>query len=144
MIPSVYVAGASKELDRCTRWIQALKQEGIHVTYDWTEAVAKFGSFGTTLKDYEKRAFARADLRGVQEASLLWLLAPASTSTSVGAWIELGYALRGAGDFPDLAPGRKKIVVSPAVSDRCIFALLPSVIEFASDEEAFRAILGGT
>lgn len=142
MIHSVYCAGASKELDRCTRWIQALQREGIHVTYDWTVSVAKFGSAGAELKDYEKRAFARADLRGVEEASVLWLLAPAPTSTSTGAWIELGFALRGAGDHPHLNDARK-IVVSPPVSDRCIFALLPSVIEFASDEEAFAAILKG-
>jgi len=139
MIPSVYLAGASKELERCQRWIQALRQEGIPITYDWTIPVTSFGSSGPALKDYEKRAFARADFRGVQEADVLWLLVPAAPST--GAWVELGYALRGAGDFPDLRPGRKKIVVSPPCSDRCIFALLPAVVEYASDEEAFAAIL---
>lgn len=132
MIPSVYVAGASKELERCKRWIAELEKTGIRVTTDWTKPVEKYGSAGLELSQPEKWFFARGNLRGIDEATLVWLLAPPLEATSVGMWIEFGYAL--------YATNRKKILVSPPVSNRCIFATLPQVVEFATDEEVFAFI----
>lgn len=133
MIPSVYVAGASKKLERAKHWMDELEKTGIRVTHDWTKAVEKYGSCGAELSLAEKWFFARADLRGIDEAHVVWLLAPPVEATSIGMWIEFGYALNTVG---------KKILVSPPVSDRCIFSTLAQVLEFASDDEAFAFIQG--
>ncbi len=126
MIPNIYVAGASKELDRCKHWIKALADEGFRITCDWTKAVEKYGSQGDGLTDPELRMFARQDLRGVDEAHVLWVLAP-QQSPSKGAWIEFGYALG----------TKKRIVISPPVSDSVIFAKLLTVTECKTDQDAF-------
>lgn len=133
MIPSVYVAGASKEFDRAKRWIDELEKTGIRVTYDWTKAVEKYGSCGSALTKSEKWFFARGDLRGIDEATFVWLLAPPVEATSIGMWIEFGYALY---------VQSKKILISPPVSDRCIFAELAQVVEYPTDEEAYAFIQG--
>ena len=130
MIPSVYVAGVSKELERCKYWIAELEKTGIRVTTDWTKPVEKYGSSGVELSQAEKWFFARANLRGIQESDIMWLLAPPPEATSIGMWIEFGYS------FWQV----RKILISPPVSDRCIFATLPQVLEFATDEEAYKFI----
>jgi hypothetical protein len=132
MIPSIYIAGASKELARSRHWIEELSKIGFRITHDWTEAVAKYGSCGAELSAAERGFHARSDLRGIDEAHVVWLLAPPPEATSIGMWIEFGYALN--------TRNKTKIVVSPPISDRCIFANLVQVIEFPNDEEAFAYI----
>ena len=133
MTSSIYVAGASTEIQRAAGWIAKLTQEGFRVTYDWTKAVGEFGSYGEELRDHERRMYARSDLRGVTEANIFWLLAPVG-ATTVGAWIEMGFALA-------LVDNTKRcIVVSPPVSEKVIFATLPAVLEFETDEAAFEQI----
>ena len=129
---NIYVAGASSEVERTAAWIHRLEAEGVRVTYDWTKAVFEHG--GNTVSDAKARFFARADLRGIEEASFLWILTP--EDTTIGAWVALGYALR---DFKGDA-GRF-IVVSPPASDRTIFTQLQKVVELGSDKEAFEHLL---
>lgn len=141
MITTVYVAGASAEIKRAAGWIDKLSLEGFRVTYDWTEAVSKFGSYGNTLRDHERRMYARSDLRGIAEASIFWLLVPPPGVPTTGAWVELGFALALAGhEFP---VKHKRILVSPPVSESMIFATLPAVIEFEDDAKAFEWICKG-
>ena len=138
MIPNIYVAGPSKELERCQHWIARLKQEGFCVTYDWTVPVAEFGSAGEKLEDSQLRSYVRSDLRGIDEAHILWVLAPSPDSHTIGAWFEFGYAFA---TFTQMGvQQRSQILVSPPVSERCLFALLPLVTECETDEEAFEAI----
>lgn len=134
MIPKVYVAGASSEIERCRKWIQRLGKEGIPITYDWTKSVEEFGSAGSGLRAHQLRMFARFDLQGVQDADLLWLLAPIEGKT-IGAWIEFGYALS------TRVSGVPNILVSPPISEKVIFARLQAVREFKVDLEAFQWIL---
>lgn len=135
MIPSVYVAGASREFVRSRHWMDELEKTGIRITHDWTKTVEKYGSCGAELSPAEKWFFARADLRGIDEAHVVWLLAPPVEIVTIGMWVELGYTL-------GTSTVKKTIVVSPPVSDRCIFATLPNVLEFQSDDEAFTFIQG--
>jgi hypothetical protein len=135
MIPRVYVAGASRELERCQKWIALLNGEGIRVTYDWTKPVEKYGSEGSALEAHQLRMFARNDLRGIDDADIVWVLAP--EATTVGAWVELGYAIN---RFTMPGYGNKRIVISPPISARVIFARLPVVVECATDDVAFEWI----
>lgn len=130
----IYVAGASKELERCKHWIGKCRDAGYEITHDWTAAVEKYGSGGDGLSVEDRASCARADLRGVFDANVLWLLAPPRDLGTTGSWIELGYALR-------LVEGSTRLIfVSPDVTGRVIFALLPRVWSFDSDEDAFRAL----
>lgn len=130
----LYVVGASAEAPRAASWIQKLEAEGLSVTYDWTKPVLEHGSVGQELTQVKKRFFARADLRAIEEASVLWVLTP--RAVTIGAWLEMGYALR---DFK--ADARRFIVLSPPASPQTIFAELQKCVEFDSDEEAFEHIV---
>lgn len=131
MIPKVYVAGSSKELERCSNWIEQLQQEGIEVTYNWVPAVTRELSGEEVYRDFQLRSFARNDLRGVDEANLVWLLAP-TTSHTRGAWVEMGYAL---------ALGRRIVVSPPVSTSGMIFARLQGVVECDTDELAYQWVL---
>lgn len=93
----VYIAGPSSDLDRVDRAIALLAHvEGVELTYDWTKAVRAERERGVTddaLSFEDARRYATLDLRAIRQADLLWLLLPPPGSTSVGAWVELGYAL---------------------------------------------------
>lgn len=138
MIPKVYVAGASVELARCRTAIDSLSAAGITVTHDWTEPVRKYGSAGVELKPQQRAMYARLNLDGIQEANVFWLLAPSAECTGTGMWIELGYALA----LP-FERGRK-IVVSPPISHRNVFACLPRVREHESDQAVLDWLLSLT
>ena len=93
----VYVAGASKELPLVQSLQNQLRSHGVHVTHDWTADVlaAKLAGKVTDsdLSHAEAYTAAEEDLRGVATAHFVWLVAPADNSTSIGGWVELGYAL---------------------------------------------------
>lgn len=112
----VYLAGASRELPRVMHYVALLEQSGlVSITHRWFDAVAAWGvGRDHELTVEQQREHARADLRGVAAAALVWVLWP--TNTSAGAAIETGFALaRGAG---------LKLVVSGASGSACIFTSL--------------------
>lgn len=131
----VYVAGASKEPERVRAAMEAVRAAGFKITLDWLAAIEEAGAANEGLSDEDRRRYAKEDLRSVQRADVVWVLAPESTST--GAWVELGFALaiRDGCGWNDLA-----IVVSGAARTRCIFAALADA-EFDSDEEALAWVL---
>lgn len=90
----IYVAGASKELDRARRVMARLRESGHEITEDWTVPVAEKGAMPAT-KD-ARMAAADADIAGVYLADLFILLHPAPGVSTTGAWFELGlwYGLR--------------------------------------------------
>lgn len=133
---NVYIAGASSEAVRAQHWIDRCKEEGLRITYDWTVPVLEHGTMGEELTQARKRFYARADLRGIEEAEVFWLLSPSPGLTTIGAWIEMGYAMAAFRHLPT-----RGVVVSPPVSDRTIFAELQKVIELDSDELAFEHLL---
>lgn len=142
MIPKVYVAGPSSELDRCKRWMAELESEGIPVTHDWTLAIERERK-STPLDEHEYRMHARRDLIAIDEATIIWILTPIAGHTR-GAWFEAGYAFANlsspSSGFGSPAP-KKAIVVSPPVGAGVIFMLLPGIEEFYSDQLALEWIL---
>jgi nucleoside 2-deoxyribosyltransferase len=124
----VYVAGSSAELERAQRWIDALRAEGWTVTSDWPAVIASVGDANPRDASVaDRRMWSHDDLRGVDNADVVWLLAP-KVGTARGAYFELGYAM---------ACG--KHIISSGDTLQSIF--LAHTREYATDEAAFDAIV---
>lgn len=128
----IYVAGASKEIDRIEGFMARLRAAGHVITLDWTVEVRSAGS-GSPDDDELRKACARADLLGVEACDVFWIVKPDEGSTSTGAWVELGHALAFGG----------KTTVASGTSRKCIFADLVDH-DFDDHEEALAFLLGGS
>lgn len=98
---AIYLAGASKELSLCETLRDRLTAAGHRVTRNWMADVrANAHRTDADISRDERRAFARADLDGVAACNVFWLVTP--EGSSLGSWVELGYALRRADEsqFP--------------------------------------------
>jgi nucleoside 2-deoxyribosyltransferase len=121
----VYVAGASRELDRVDAFIAAMLARGHELALDWREPIRErtaAGGTDTDLADDAARVFAVEDLTAICGADLFILLAPAEGGS--GCWVELGFAIsRG---IP--------IVVSGPAARRSVFTRLAGIAD--RDEDA--------
>ena len=88
---SVYVAGASSELDKAEHYVNRLRSRGVSISYDWPAAMRAEPKSDAELSDLERHRYGSDDLLGVRLAQVVWLLAPVVGSR--GCWVELGYAL---------------------------------------------------
>lgn len=87
----VYVAGASKEVNRAVRMMQRLRDGGVTVTSTWPEVIRAVGQANpkdATVEQYIE--WASKSLSEVRASDALWLLIP--EIDAVGAYIELGVA----------------------------------------------------
>jgi hypothetical protein len=150
----VYVAGAWVEQHTRARvWIAKLRAVGITITCDWTRAEGEviYSSSGkvvtgdSDLDPEDRRKYALADLQGVLDADVVWMMAP-DDKGSAGAWVELGaaLALHAYGMAPQAwvqrGPADKhRVIVSGPKARRSIFTELAEIYD--TDEEAFAAIL---
>jgi len=134
----LYIATASNPLEEAERRIADARAAGFEITHDWTKDVRSAGN--ASLDDPRIRtSAAKADLRGVETADVVWLIQPENAST--GAWVELGYALAlKEAENSKHAAKRPRIVVSGA-STRCIFADLADD-RFTDHDDAFVFIRG--
>jgi hypothetical protein len=131
-----YVAGASAQIDEIEVFIAALLDAGWTITFDWTVPVRQVGNASPDDPGI-RRSAALADLGGVAKARVVWLVQPEVTSTSTGAWVELGHALA----YRDLVQKSSKTIVVSGASRKCIFSDLADV-RFESHEEALEYIIG--
>lgn len=122
----VYVAGASKEPDRCRGAMKMIERLGGVITLDWLAAIELEGAANEGLNDDKRKRYAVADLEGVESADLIWLLA--SPLATTGSWTELGAALI----LRRLGLGAGTIVVSGPARERSIFAALA---DFETDHD---------
>jgi hypothetical protein len=81
----VYVATRYEDKAEAARWIQHVRDLGVEVTHDWT-AVEEAGADPVL-----RRSYACADMEGVRDADVVWILAPEEGGR--GCWTELGMAL---------------------------------------------------
>ncbi len=126
----IYVAGASRELERVEAFIASARLRGHQITHDWTVQVRSHRVAGipdTALSDEEAADIAAGDLLAVLNAQILVLLAPAEPTT--GAWVELGCAL-GTRAIP--------VVVAGELARRSIFTRLASIVD--TDAEALQVL----
>jgi hypothetical protein len=100
---AIYIAGASKEVNRAAKWMAACRKVGLTVTSTWIENIAEVAKVRTN-GDFAAAAnpikASRADrvqwsddnLRGIRSANHLWLLIPEHGVMSHGAFFEFGFA----------------------------------------------------
>ncbi len=132
MITTLYLAGASAEIDRARKWAQALRDADITVLSTWVEVIGKAGAANPADATPEQLTkWTLRDEAEVKSSELLWLLLPAKGVHTVGAYIELGIA----------RASRKHIVMSGL--HRPIFTPVLADASFSSDEEAFEYIQRG-
>lgn len=139
----IYVAGASSEIGLVIEVMRSLREGGFEITYDWTDAVAKFGSAGAELSEEDRRAQANKAINGVLNADILWLLVP-DRAVTFGAWIEYGAALAQRGQptpSRSFYEGDSPFVIISCGAG-CIFALLADK-RFETHEAALAWLLGG-
>ncbi len=133
-VTALYLAGASKELPLCETLRDRLTAAGHTVTRNWMADVrANEHRPDSDISKAERAAFARADLEGVAACNVFWLVTP--EGSSIGAWVELGYALRRAEE----SKFNPVIVVSGPW--RSIFGDLADYA-FATHEDAFTFLCG--
>lgn len=135
----VYVAGASKEIDRCRAAMDYVRELGGVIACDWIAEIERVGSANEGLTQEQRRESAEADLCGIMGADVFWLLVPENDSK--GAWVELGAALvsREIWRANDAVEHPTVIIVSGPGSKRSIFAALAD-LETPSDITAMRRV----
>lgn len=139
MKKDIYVAGASAQIERIEAFMVKLRAAGWRITFDWTVPVREVGNASPDDPEIRRRA-ALADLEGVLTARVLWLVQPDATSTSTGAWVELGSAITKrvlAEKFDGIGPVS---VVASGSSRKCIFSDLADY-RFQSHEDALEFIV---
>lgn len=134
---TVYLAGASRELERVEKYAGLLVSSGlVRISHPWWSAVKAHGVGNDHTLERDEQAFhALTDLEGVERADVIWCLWP--EGYSAGCPLELGYALALKHSDPGRALG---IVVSGAKSHACIFTALAHYRD-ADDDAALYEVL---
>ena len=88
----IYVCGGSSEMDMLAERMVQLRAMGHTITHDWIATIKEVGDANPRDATHKQRvSWSGADLRGVEEADLVWVLLPANTS--FGCAFEAGFAL---------------------------------------------------
>lgn len=97
----IYVAASSQEIERArqvTQWLHEFSTrlepgEELILTHDWVQIIDERGDANPVDAGFTERyQYAMADLVGVRNADVLWLLLPDAEKHSVGCYWEAGYA----------------------------------------------------
>lgn len=135
-----YVAGSSRELDRCKAAVRAARALDIDVgEHHWTEdleVIRREHPDDTTVPRMTRMTGAAACVGAMARSSVLWLLAP--EATTVGAWVELGMALERARLRRDI-----EIIISgspQACAATCFTELVGPANVYHSDDLALRRV----
>ena len=132
---TAYVAGASSESQRCASFAAQLEVRGITITHRWWDDVAAAGSANRGLTEQQRRDAALGCLRGVAKAMLVYVLMPREGAATIGAWVELGFALRG------VAAGSEVSILLVGDRESTVFAELCHA-SFANEAEALAKLDG--
>jgi hypothetical protein len=138
----IYVAGASAQIELIECFLAKLIEAGWTITVDWCAEVRAAGNVASPDDPAVRRAAALLDLEGVAASDVTWLVQPSETSTSTGAWVELGSAITRRNLLRELSrkgiavPSTGPEVVVSGTSRKCIFSDLADY-RFQSHEDAF-------
>lgn len=127
----VYVAGSSKEIQRCSAAMTLLRASGIEVTSTWIESIARAGGVANPANAHrtDRCAWSLECLEAVDAADVVWLLAPADDAPTRGAWGELCYA-----------HARAKTIIASGNTHQSIFCAL-ALVEYYEDSEALSLLV---
>lgn len=90
MSASIYVAGASAEIELVRGYMRRLESAGLRIAYDWPAGIDAHGGLANEGVPNPKKV-AEGDIRGIEAATIFWLILP--EKPTIGAWVELGIAL---------------------------------------------------
>lgn len=125
----VYVAASSEEIATARAAMRDLEHAGVMVTSTWPDVIASQSEANPRNASREdRRQWSVTDLAQVEEADVLWFMAP-SRASGRGAYVELGYAY-----------ARGKVVIASGDTTQSIFGAL-AAREFALHDHAHLAIL---
>jgi nucleoside 2-deoxyribosyltransferase len=123
----VFVSGASAERTMIKSFMDSLRAVGVEITVDWIKAIEDEGTANTGLTAAKMLHYAQMDLRGVDDADVVWTLIP--NNNSKGCWVELGYAF-----------GKGKLIVTSGNEEASIFTAM-SHAHFKTHGEALAAVI---
>jgi hypothetical protein len=88
----IYVCGGSSELEAVADRMRQLREMGHEITHDWTATIRSVGDANPRTATHEQRfRWSEADLGGIEEASLVWVMLP--VKPSFGCAFEAGRAI---------------------------------------------------
>jgi hypothetical protein len=88
----IYICGGSSEMDLIADLMKKLRDMGHTITHDWVATIRSVGEANPRDVSHKTRAgWSDDDLRGVSDASLVWVVLP--KKTSFGCAFEAGYAV---------------------------------------------------
>lgn len=129
----IYIAGSSKDIDRCERMVSAVRALGIDITVDWVAIMRASPPDSACDADHLAKC-ARDDIRGVKEADIVWVVGPSVSRPSTGCWGELTAALAlGKPVLYSEPPADALTGQSAPTPQFCIFTVLTE--RFKSDED---------
>lgn len=93
----IYIAGSSRQIERAKAAARALAKEfpggEVTITHRWWDIVEKVGEANPVdAQFHERMCWAADDLKGVEDADVVWLLMPPKELPCIGAYWEAGYA----------------------------------------------------
>lgn len=146
----IYIAGAHRELERCSAIIDTVKKfPNVEITLDWTYSIRKFGGDQQDDRSVKDRAeTAWQDVDAVLNADLVWLLLPRAITKGMHTELGVALAFRRLRPFlsvPDRFNGKKTLIASWADKiaardeDLPLFVCAADNI-FDTDEEALGAV----
>lgn len=140
MMPTIYIAGSSRDLPRAKAAMHAAVGAGYRVLLDWTAAIEVEMAKGRRDRDLsieEQSRYAEDDLRAAVRADVFWLLVPREDAPSVGCWVELGAALMTRRIHRGLY-GEQLVVASDPAGEPAKFSIFTSLSDrrFTSDADA--------
>jgi hypothetical protein len=118
-VKTIYVAGASKEVDMVSGYMRKLEAGGYKISEDWTKSVIanrEANKPDTAMSLSEMTKFAVADRAGVLSADMFWLIIP--TNLSIGCWVELGMAIAHA--MPSIISGAWQGKIFCTLADKIV------------------------
>lgn len=93
---NIYIAGASRELDLVSSYIDKVEASRHRINLDWTAAIRENMAKGLTDKDMsreDRKKHAEMDRDAVFHADCVWLMVPEDPKSSIGCWVEFGMAV---------------------------------------------------
>jgi hypothetical protein len=86
---TVYLAGASADLEQCEMWMGRLLDAGLTIAYNWPANVRRVGDANPREASHDSRLRWSVDAHiALVNADVSWFLIP--TSPSIGCWVEFG------------------------------------------------------
>ena len=125
---TIYLAGASADIDRVETLRDELIAAGHSISHDWTADVRALGNANHGLTREQREHAADSCLAGVRACSVFVLLMPPNTIGTIGAWVEYGFAL-GERKRVIVVDDDERSVMTAALVNRCQRADLVAVLK---------------